>query len=201
MEWDSQSPGAPRSNGQTARVNGMSGSGGSAGGGWANSGHKSQKQLDAEGIDVFGTPVASPEPRRHGAGPGIPGMRGKDPAALVRILAEGSLTDQHDLYQWLQAGRQLAHDLALFTSAGAGELEAGAKEMLRGSGKTGLFGLDILLRIKRITRKLNGASDHFAEAAAAYVGTWKAFEHEFQELLEQAQTKPKKARHFQIDLG
>lgn len=114
--------------------------------------------------------------------------------ALIKAMDDIELADQHDLNTFCEAGRKLSHYLAVVTALAAGELEAGAKEMAKanGGGFTGAF------KMRRVTRKLNGAADHFGSAAGAFVATWSEFERVFEEMLSKSSSKPKAHRRFTI---
>lgn len=172
---------------------------GSAAGGRQAAAGKSQKQLDAEGIDVYGMPAA---PSRGANGSGAPS--GRRTSSIQKALAtwqSGELGDQHDLHDFLESGRALMRELSVYSELAAGELEAGAKEMMRGSGRRGLFGLDVQIRVRRITRKLTAVADDLASASAGCVATWSAFEKEFEEELNGSWKPVQKAKHFRITEG
>lgn len=181
--WDSY-PGARRTTG-------------SAAGGRQAAQGKSQKQLDAEGIDVYGHPQSATRYETRGNGSG----GGRRATSIQKSLAawqSGELSDQHDLHDFLEAGRSLCRELSVYAELAAGELEAGAKEMMRGTGHRGLFGLDIRMKVRRVTKKLSAVADDLAAASAGCVSTWKAFEKEFEEELNGSKTQVTKPKHFQI---
>jgi hypothetical protein len=53
-------------------------------------------------------------------------------------------------------------------------------------------------KIKRVTRRLNNAGDHFGSAAADFVGAWTTFEQVFADLLDKSATKTKTHKRFTI---
>jgi hypothetical protein len=115
-------------------------------------------------------------------------------ADLVKTM-DMDLGDQHDLNAYCEAGRKLAHALAVITSLAAGELEAGAKEMAknrRGAGWGATY------KIKKVTKHLKNAADHFGSAGAGFVSTWATFEETFAEQLEAAEQKTQTHKRFNI---
>lgn len=120
---------------------------------------------------------------------------------MVKALDQIELTDQHTLHAFLQAGRALAHKIAVETSMAAGELTAGGKEMAKGSGHMLLMGIDVRLKLRRVTKRLEAAAEHMAQAAAEYSATWTVFEREFGEVLNQSRTQVKRPKSFNINPG
>lgn len=120
---------------------------------------------------------------------------------MVKALDQIELTDQHTLHAFLQAGRALAHKIAVETSMAAGELTAGGKEMAKGSGNPLLMGIDVRLKLRRVTKRLDAAAEHMAQAAAEYSATWITFEREFGEVLNRSRTQVKRPKSFHIDQG
>jgi len=118
---------------------------------------------------------------------------------MVKALDQIELTDQHTLHQFLQAGRALAHKIAVETSMASGELSAGGKEMAKGTGNPFLMGLDVRLSMRRVTKRVDAAADHMAQAAAEYTAAWVVFEREFGEALSRTKTQVKRPKSFFID--
>lgn len=133
----------------------------------------------------------------HPAGGASSGSKTID--QMVKSLDQIELTDQHTLHQFLQAGRALAHKIAVETSMASEELAAGGKEMAKGSGNPFLMGLDVRLSMRRVTKRLEAAADHMAQAAAEYTATWAVFEREFGDALAQTKTQVKRPKSFSID--
>lgn len=117
----------------------------------------------------------------------------------VKALDQIELTDQHTLHAFLQAGRALAHKIAVETSMAAGELTAGGKEMAKGSGNPLLMGIDVRLKLRKVTKRMEAAAEHQAQAAAEYTAAWVTFEREFGEVLNRSRTQVKRPKSFNID--
>jgi hypothetical protein len=133
----------------------------------------------------------------HPAGGGSSGSQSID--QMIKALDQIELTDQHTLHAFLQAVRALAHKVAVETSMAAGELTAGGKEMAKGSGNPLLMGIDVRMKIRRVTRQMDAAAEHMAQAAAASTAAWTVFEREFEEILNRSRTKVKRPKSFHID--
>lgn len=118
---------------------------------------------------------------------------------MVKSLDQIELTDQHTLHAFLQAGRALAHKIAVETSMAAGELTAGGKEMARGSGNPLLMGIDVRMKLRRVTKRMEAAAEHMAQAAGEYSASWAVFEREFGEILNRSRTRVKRPKAFHID--
>jgi hypothetical protein len=132
-------------------------------------------------------------------GQGHPASGSQSIDRMVKALDQIELTDQHTLHAFLQAGRALAHKIAVETSMASGELTAGGKEMAKGSGNPLLMGIDVRMKIRRVTKQMDAAAEHMAQAAAAYTATWTVFEREFEEILDRSRTKVKRPKLFSID--
>jgi len=115
--------------------------------------------------------------------------------ALVKAMDDIELTDQHDLHQFCESGRKLAHYLAVVTALAAGELEAGAKEMGHLNRSWGA-----VFKMRRVTKKLNGSAGDFGSAAAGFVAAWTTFEQVFGEIMD-GRNKPAKPKRFTISTG
>ena len=120
---------------------------------------------------------------------------------MVKALDQIELTDQHTLHAFLQAGRALAHKIAVETSMAAGELTAGGKEMAKGSGNVLLMGIDVRMKLRRVTKRIDAAADHMGQAAAEYTAAWTVFEREFADVLDRSRTQVKRPKSFHIDQG
>lgn len=118
--------------------------------------------------------------------------------ALVKALEDVELTDQHSLNAFCEALRKLSGRLAVETAIGSGQLTAGAKAMAKGSGNPFLMGLDVKLKMRRVTRALDACADHLGSAAAAAVTAWTTFETEFEEVLNKSARKPSTPKSFHI---
>jgi hypothetical protein len=118
--------------------------------------------------------------------------------ALVRALDDVELTDQHSLHAFCEALRKLSHKLAVETAIASGQLSAGAKAMAKGSGNPFLMGLDVKVKIRRVTKSLESASDHLGDASSAAVLAWSTFEAEFEEVLSKSSRQPATPRSFHI---
>jgi hypothetical protein len=118
--------------------------------------------------------------------------------ALVKALEDVELTDQHSLNAFCEALRKLSGRLAVETAIGSGQLTAGAKAMAKGSGNAFLMGLDVKLKMRRVTRALDACADHLGSAAASAVTAWTTFEAEFEEVLNKSTRKPSTPKSFHI---
>jgi uncharacterized phage infection (PIP) family protein YhgE len=118
--------------------------------------------------------------------------------ALVRALDDVELSDQHSLNAFCEALRKLASRLAVETAIGSGQLTAGAKVMAKGTGNPLLMGLDVRLKMRKVTKALDSASDHLGDAAAQAVTAWSVFEAEFEEALNKSARKAATPRGFTI---
>lgn len=142
---------------------------------------------------------AAAAPRKTAAAPTSPASTGSDKMdALVRALDDVELTDQHSLNAFCEALRRLGHKLAVETALASGQLTAGAKAMAKGSGNPFLMGLDVKIKIHRVTKALDSASDHLGEAAADAVTAWATFEAEFAEVLEKSNSQVHRPSTFHI---
>lgn len=115
--------------------------------------------------------------------------------ALIKAIDDIEIADQHDLNAFCEAGRKLAHYLAVQTALAGGEIEAGVKEMAKNSGgsRWSMTG-----KIRRVTKRLYNAADHFGSAGADFVGAWTTFEQVFADLLEASESKTKTHKRFTI---
>lgn len=123
------------------------------------------------------------------------GASTKDLASLIRGFVDMELADQNDLQAFCDLGRALFHRLAVEVHLAGGELTAGAKEMAK---KNRMWGAQ--RRMARVTKRLDAIGDACAKSAAEFIATWAAFEKEFADILDGAEKKADKPRHFGIKL-
>lgn len=131
--------------------------------------------------------------------PGGNGRGNQTLRALVDAIDNVELKDQHDFHEFAEAIRKLGHYVATQVHLGAGELEAGAKEMARSEATLGIVGFGIRSRIKRVIKPLESAAAHFAQGASDAVKSWHAMESMLDEI--HTASKVTKPRGFSLDLN
>lgn len=158
--------------------------------------------LDGDYATHIGPPQArASAPRDAAPEPGAGGSAGRGNQtlqALVKAIDNVELKDQHDFQEFAEAIRRLGHYVSVQVHLGAGELEAGAKQMARGEATLGVPGFSIRARIRSVIKPLNSAANHFAQGAADAVKSWHAMESMLDEIATAA--KPAKPRGFSIDM-
>lgn len=121
--------------------------------------------------------------------------------ALVQVLEDVQISDQHDLHAALEAFRMLGHRLAIEAMMMSHELEEGVKAAARQQSKVGVVGWSARSKIRRTVKAFRNMADAFAGAAAGAVTTWKAFEKDFEDDLSPTRTKAGRTRGFSINPG
>ncbi|MFD0685885.1 hypothetical protein [Actinomadura fibrosa] len=105
-------------------------------------------------------------------------MSGK---SRIPELADIPFTGAKSITEYSQAGRRICRDLAIEFDMGAEEVYQALVATARGNPL--LFGVDIRMRARRVSKRLKRASEHQAAAGAELVAFWAQFRKEFADVL------------------
>ncbi|WP_433465812.1 hypothetical protein [Spirillospora sp. CA-128828] len=105
-------------------------------------------------------------------------MSGK---SRIPELAEIPFTGSKSITEYSQAGRRICRDLAI-------EFDLSAEEVYKAlvataKGNPLLFGVDVRMRARRVSKRLKRASEHEAAAGAELVAFHASFRKEFADVL------------------
>lgn len=134
-----------------------------------------------------------------GGGGGGNGRANKSLSALMKAVDSIKVEDQHDLYEVLEAIRQLGTYAAVQAGCLAHEVDAGARAMAKAESTLGIVGLNIRVRIRSVTKDIEGCANGFMQASA---GAVKA-RHKMEALLDEIEgsQKPKQTGGFTIKVN
>jgi hypothetical protein len=117
----------------------------------------------------------------------------------VQALMSIQIHDQHDLFEFLNAAREVGHTLAIYVRMGAEELSAQMKAAERSKSAVSVLGPGAWARIRQVVRETDKSGDSFADAAKHAATAWKMFQRNFADDLSRAQTPARTShRGFQI---
>jgi hypothetical protein len=117
---------------------------------------------------------------------------------LMKAIDSVQVHNQHDLYEVLEAFRQLGSYVAVQAGCISSEIDHGARAMAKAESTLGVVGLGVRGRLRRVVRRVDSIANHFMSAAGDAI----AARHEMEALLDEIHgaKKPKQAKGFTIDM-
>ena len=126
------------------------------------------------------------------------GRANKTLSSLLKAVDNIQVHNQHDLYEVLEAIRQLGTYAAVQAGCLAHEVDAGARAMAKAESTLGIVGLGIRARIRSVVKDIEGCANGFMQSAGSAV---KA-RHKMEAILDEINgaQKPKQAKGFTIQV-
>lgn len=117
----------------------------------------------------------------------------------VQALMSIQIHDHRDLFEFLNAVREVGHTLAIYTRMGAEELDAQMKAAERSRSAVNVLGPNARMRIRQTVREIDKAGDSMADAAKHAAAGWRMFLRNFADDLSRSKNPtPTSHRGFQI---
>jgi hypothetical protein len=136
-----------------------------------------------------------------------PAAAGKPPAApsgsvsaLVKSLDTVQISDQYELYEFLEAYRAIGHRIGVEMLMVAHNVEAGLKAQAKKDATFGIVGFNSHMAIRRFSKQMKAAGEHMASGSGAAAVAWRLFQADFDEALSRKKPVAKASKGFSIDM-